>query len=197
MKSLHYILITFLLFSGCGTVKKTEKESSQTTQSVERTRENDSVATENTHVVVNQGIKDEIRKQVPQSNTGDRKLDSLVNTKVDQILRQLNTRKSSGSNSYRSYFDEKTRELITEFEVGATRDSLVISTLQQVILNQEKTDYSEIFSSESKKVVARIPWWLWALAVWFFRKPILETLAFIFPQLRAIGILKRIINPFN
>ena len=197
MKNALYILIALMLVSSCGTVKKQSEESLQSTQITERTRERDSVSTENTHVVVNQGIKDEIRKQVPQSNTGDRELDSLVNTKVDQILRQLNTRKSSGSNSYRSYFDEKTRELITEFEVGATRDSLVISTLEQFILDQQKTDYSEIFTKESKKVVARIPWWIWALAVWFFRKQILETLAMIFPQLRAIGILQRIINPFK
>ena len=184
------------MLAACGLGRKVDRTTTtETTTTTEKVSENDSISKTETKVTVSEAINDQIRKQVPESDTGNSELDSIVNKKMDQLLKQLNTQKRSGSNSYSFRFDEKTREIITEFQVGRTQDSIRIAELEQRILETESIEYTEIFKTEVKKVIRTLPWWIWAIAIWFFRKQILTTLAVFFPQLRVFTLYKRIMNP--
>lgn len=189
MKKLFYIL-TILLIVGCA-AKKELKESKSSTRETENIRERDSSLITETAVKVSEAIKDEIRTKVPTSS------DPEVNRKVDEILSQLNSSKRSGANSYSIRFDPATREIITNMEVARRRDSLRIEELNQRLSEQQSTTLTDEYISEAKKVIYKLPWWVWAIAIWFFRKTILGTIAVIYPPVMAFPFFKRIMNPLN
>jgi len=167
----------FLAFTGCGVLKK---EKITTTKQTEKTEvKKDS----STSVKVNKAINDEVSTQVEA--TGDAELDA----KVDEILSRLNTSKTSGDNSYRVYYDKELRELKTQMVIAQTKDS--ISSVNNDS-KSEKSLESEI-SELIKKIV--IPWWVYVIAIFLLRKPILGFLAFLYPPLRGITTLKDLLTP--
>lgn len=181
MKKLFLILILFTFCSCLGTKKTTEKTSDKvSTEKVETS--SDSTSTE----VVNKAINDTVKIQVPVS-------DPEVDAKVDEILRRLNSSKSSGDNSYRFYYDEKLRELRAEFEVGQTSDKVVEKSDTSTV---EKT-FEEKIAESSKKVVKMLPWWAWLLAAWLLRKQIIDIIALFVPGIRGIKSLSDLLNPPN
>ncbi|MCP4083253.1 MAG: hypothetical protein GY743_23785, partial [Planctomycetaceae bacterium] len=87
LKILLYIALVVMLQS-CGLTKKVFKTTTQT-----QTEKTDVKKDSTTIVEVSKPIKDQIVVNVPKSDN------EAVNKALDAILKQLNTSKSSGSNS--------------------------------------------------------------------------------------------------
>ena len=179
MKKLLIVLVILSCYSCLGTKKVTEKTTDKvTTEKVETITD---TASEET---VNQAISDVVTIEVPVS-------DPEVDAKVDEILRRLNSSKSSGDNSYKFYYDEKLRELRAEFEVGETSNKLVENTDST---NTEKS-FEETVNENSKKVIRMIPWWGWLIVAWLLRKQIISIIAIFVPGVRGITSINDLLNP--
>jgi hypothetical protein len=103
-KTFAYFILLLILLTSCSSTKKLQSELVLLKTEIQK---NDSLKT----VVISSEIKDQLITPVVQSNSGNRVLDSLVNTKVDEILSKLNTQKLSGDNSYSLYYDKLTKQL--------------------------------------------------------------------------------------
>jgi len=156
-KTCILIFIVFL-FSSCMATKKTHSDSTTTTEKVDKTKDSSKITE------TSKAIKDNIVINVPQNDNEE------VMEMFNQMMRQLNTSKTSGDNSYKLYYDEKLQQLRAEFEVGETQstDSSTNSdTISEKSFDSEVNDYI-------KKIV--IPWWAYIIAfvfVWPYIKPII------------------------
>jgi len=176
----YFIYIVFFFsFVGCKSVKSTQELSSITKESEKIEVQNDSIS----RIETNGAIKDEVITSVPRSNTNNAVLDSLVDAKVDRILRMLNTRKNSGGNNYRLEFDELTREIRAYFELAETQNEFQAtnSSKKKEISFEEQTD------SYVKKKIRSIPFWIYIIAAIWFLPQIIEKLTFVSSPLVGIA----------
>ncbi|GEC80147.1 hypothetical protein FAQ01_30170 [Flavobacterium aquatile] len=104
-----------LISSGCSSAKKYKEENTFLKSEIQK---KDSIK----NVIINQAIDDKLITPVVQSNTGNRKLDSLVNVKVDEILSKLNTSKNSGDNSYKLIYDKLAKQLEFYSKIAQTKN---------------------------------------------------------------------------
>lgn len=177
---LSFFVFTALLLTGCLGTKKT---TSSTTKEIEKTTKEvskDSVA----KTIINAAIKDELTAGVSQSDTGNKSLDSIVNSKVDEILNKLNTTKKSGGNSYKLYYDDVLRAVKAEFELAATKNE------ETKVKNQETTDTEKSLTIEekTKKIIRTLPWWVWVALVVYLLPKILNIVS-VFTPMGAVGSL--------
>lgn len=177
-----FIFIAFLFLTSClGTKSVSEKTAD--TKSVEKTKiKNDSVSSE----TVNKGINDQIIVEVPVS-------DPAIDAKINEVLRKLNTQKSSGDNSYKLYFDEELRQIRAEFEVAETRNKEVATNSQA---STEKT-FEQTITENTKKVIRMIPWWGWVIIAFLLRKQIIGIIAIFIPQVKGIKTIADLLTPPN
>lgn len=165
------LALTTLCLGCLGTKKVTEKTND--TKSIEKVeKSSDSVKKE----TVNKGISDAVTVEIPVS-------DPMVDAKIDEILRKLNTSKSSGDNSYRLYYDEQLRELRAEFEVGETKSSEIATNTQS---NTEKS-FEQTVTENTKKVIRMVPWWAWVIAFFLFFRQIMNIVGIVYPPARGIN----------
>lgn len=76
---------------------------------------------EKSKVTIVAPISDTTRQRVPvMSSTGNKNCDSIARLHTDNVLRGLNTRKTSGHISYGFYFDEKRREVVAYMNDNGT-----------------------------------------------------------------------------
>ncbi len=177
------IIIIEIFLSSCAVSKKEKTSTSSTTETTEVSKDKSS------DVKVNKAIEDSATFKVAQSNTGDKEYDEAVNRGVSNVLRSINFQKSSGDNSYRVYYDEKLKALQAEIQVAKTQDSATVSSSET---NTEKSVEQEI-SEYIKKIV--IPWWMYLIAAFLLRKPILAVAGFIYPPIKALTSLKSLMTP--
>lgn len=78
-------------------------------------------------------INDSFFKNIPEIKTGATNLkdcDSLCNLKIKESLKNLNTKKTSGNNSYNLYWDEVKRNVVLAVKIDETinqyKDSIAI-----------------------------------------------------------------------
>ena len=110
------LLISFFgLLAGCSSAKKLKQETTIVKNEVQK---RDSIK----NVVINQAIDDKLITPIVQSQTGNAVFDSLVNTKVDEILSKLNTSKNSGDNSYKLIYDRLTKQLEFYAKIAQTKN---------------------------------------------------------------------------
>lgn len=117
-KSITYLvlLISFFgLLTGCSSARKLKQENTTIKNEVQK---KDSTK----NVVINQAIDDKLITPIVQSQTGNAVFDSLVNTKVDEILSKLNTSKNSGDNSYKLIYDRLTKQLEFYAKIAQTKN---------------------------------------------------------------------------
>ena len=162
-----YIIILLILCSSClGSKKVAEKSTATNTKEVTSIK-NDSISS----VATNREIKDRIIVNVPEaSNEETKKL-------LDAVLKQLNTSKSSGTNSYVSTYDEETRRLVIDYIIGQTQDKETNSKKEET---SEKTFEQQTDEYISKKI-STIPWWVYVIVFLYFLKPILNIVSAFFP----------------
>ncbi len=166
-----FLGVLFMMHS-CAGSKTIDRKQSTTKQT--QTSEIKKDSTSNT--VTNGAINDRIIINVPESK--DPASEKLINA----ILKQLNTSKSSGSNSYRSVYDEELRQLIFDFKIAQTKNQDTSTNSEE---NTKKTFEQQTDAYFSKKIKI-IPWWGYALAAYFLRSHIFGVFGFFFPQIRTI-----------
>lgn len=171
------ILIGCLFIFSCGVLKK---EKSTTTVQTEKTEtKKDST----TNVKVNKAINDKVTTNVQPSG------DPVLDAKIDAILSNLNTTKSSGDNSYRFYYDAKLRELKAEFAVAKTQDSVATTN------SKTEKSFEESVDEYVKKIV--VPWWMYLIGIILIFPYIKGVLFFFMPQLRGLKTMRDVITPPN
>ena len=116
---------------------------------------NDSIKT----IVINQPINDKLITPVVQSNTGNQKIDSIVNAKVDEILQKLNTNKQSGTNGYSLLYDKLKKQLEFIANINQTKNENTAT---------EKTKTTTIFETKEVPVIVEKPLQRWQLYLIYF-----------------------------
>lgn len=117
-KSIQYFalyIISILLFTSCSSAKKIKQENTLFKNEIQK---RDSIK----NTVINQAIDDKLVTPIAQSQTGNAVFDSLVNTKVDEILSKLNTAKNSGDNSYKLIYDKLKKQLEFYAQIAQTKN---------------------------------------------------------------------------
>lgn len=170
MKKLVLLCIVLLL-SGCRSVKSTQDTSSVTKQSEKKEVKSDSFS----KIQTNGAIKDKIVTVVPKSETNNARLDSLVDAKVDRILKMLNTSKSSGGNNYRFEYDKLSRELRAYFELAETKNELMATNNSETT----ETSFEQKTDEYIKQKIKAIPFWIYIVIGLWFLPQIMQRVMFV------------------
>jgi hypothetical protein len=162
-----YIFLVISLVSCLGTKKIAEKKSVTKIENSAK-KESDSSSV----IEKNNAISDRIEINLPKTDNDD--LLKLFNA----AMSQLNTSKSSGSNSYTSRYDAELMKWIIDFKIGETANKQT-----DVKNNSENNSFKEITIEETfKKVISKIPWWAYVVAfIWFLPTIIQKVMFFISP----------------
>lgn len=171
-----FVIIAFLLFLlslsiSCKTLE--QKSSSETVEKESTEITNDKDVKTST----NEEIKDRVIVNVPQSNNAE------VMAMFDIMMKQLNTSKSSGSNSYNSRYDAELKQWVIDFTVAQTKDK---ETITSTDIKTEKSFEENI--NEYLKTKG-IPWWIWLIVLFAFRNEIYFIISLFLP-LKTFSIFK-------
>ncbi len=115
-KSIQLLILIFcILLISCSSTKKIQEENTFLKNEIQK---RDSIK----NTFINQAIDDKLVTPIVQSQTGNAVFDSLVNTKVDEILSKLNTAKNSGDNSYKLIYDKLKKQLEFYAQIAQTKN---------------------------------------------------------------------------
>lgn len=159
-------LLIIIFFSSCLGSKKIVENSS-----IKKTTEKSEIKKDSSNVVEkNKSISDKLDLVVANSKTADAEFNKKVDAKVDEILAKLNTTKTSGDNSYKLYYNLLKRQVEFEAKIGETKNETKETNLSEVSEKsfEEKTD-----EYISKKINA-IPWWIYAILIFWFAPQIIN-----------------------
>lgn len=90
-------------------------------------------------ITVNKEIIDSLKIVIGRIYTDKKECDSVCQIAVDRLLSQLNTKKTSGDNSFGAFYDKKDKSLNFNARVGATKNDSISFTK---IIYRTKTVYS-------------------------------------------------------
>lgn len=172
------IIIVFILvtFTSCLGSKKITEKNNKSVKNEITVSNKDSVS--NTNTKINKGVKDKIIIDVASSGSTE------CDDKIDEILKKLNTSKISGGNSYKSRYDAETRQLLVDFIIAQTEDKE--KTLDTNSEFQSEKSLEEKTSENINKVIKVVPWWLWAILIFWFAPQIIEKLQLILNPLSIL-----------
>jgi hypothetical protein len=167
------MIFIILLFSGCMATKKTSDKETATTSSTTQvdTKKDEEKTT------TNEAIKDNIVINVPESNNAE------AMRMFNEMMKQMNSSKSSGSNSYNSRYDEENRKWIIDFIVAQTENKEKSSESDKA--STSDTTFDQKVDDYIKKIV--IPWWMYLIGGYFLFLALKPLLMIIFPQLSVIS----------
>ena len=168
MKNILFILIFISLTSCLGVKKLVEKKSI-------------SNETEKTQVIKDSISDREINREINNEYTIPLKsTDSLVNNRIREALQNFQAGAKSGGNSTRIVFDEDALAFKIASIVGQTQNT---NTSTNKDTKVEKST-EEVVVETSKKIIKRIPFWIWlVVGLWFL------------PQI--VSRLQILINPLS
>jgi hypothetical protein len=141
------LAIAMLLF-GCAS------KPIENTHTIERIIEHKTDSVRSTEV--NKAILDSLIIQVAKVKTAKPECDSITQATLDQVLRQLNSRKKSGDNEAGIYFDELKNQLVIWQKINETLNEKLATNRENTDINREK--------EKVKVPVKYIPWWVKYLA---------------------------------
>ncbi|WP_268846571.1 hypothetical protein [Flavobacterium aestivum] len=124
------------------------------THTIERVIEHHTDSVKNTQV--NQAILDSLIIQIAKVKTTKPECDSITQATVDQLLKQLNSRKKSGDNEAGIHYNELKKELVIWQKIAQTQS-------ENVATNKEKT-VVKVDKQFVKVPVKYIPLWIKILA---------------------------------
>jgi len=152
MKHLYIILLTLMLTSCLGTKRVVQKELNKSIS------EKIEVKKDSTNIIEkNKAIKDIVQLLVPKTKSNDSDFNKQVDKKVDETLSKLNTRKTSGDNSYKLHYNLLKRQLEFEAKVGETKnEKIATNTAKEKDTQKEETSKASIY-----KRITTMPWYLW------------------------------------
>lgn len=175
MKKLILIAFTTLFLTSCLGTKKVTESTQKVTENKQTEVKKDSVV----KTEVNKPINDKIVINVPETDNKE------VMQMFNRLLRQINTSKSSGDNSYRIYYDEQLKQLKADIKIAQTE-------------NKETTQKEEKKSEESRteyvedrifKKIKLIPWWVYLIVVLVFWPQIVSRVMMIYNPIK--GFIKK------
>lgn len=141
------ILLCFIL-NGC------KSKPIESTHAIERIIEHhtDSVKVKQ----VNKAILDSLIIQIGKVKTAKPECDSIAQATLEQVLKQLNSRKKSGDNEAGIYYDEIKKMLVAYQKIGETSSDYtkILAVIKELEKDKEVT----------KIPVKYIPWWVKYLA---------------------------------
>lgn len=108
-------IISCFVFTSCSSAKKMKQENILLKSEIQK---RDSIK----NTIINKAVDDKLITPIVQSQTGNVVFDSLVNTKVDEILSKLNTAKNSGDNSYKLIYDKLKKQLEFYVRIAQTQN---------------------------------------------------------------------------
>ena len=148
------LCILFVLFALSLLFKSCATKPIESTHTIERIIEHhtDSVKT----TTINKAIIDSLIIQIAKVKTAKPECDSVTQATIDQLLKQLNSRKKSGDNEVGIYYDDLKKAIITWNKIGETQSKNTATNKQDSVANAEK----EIV----KVPVKYIPLWVSILA---------------------------------
>lgn len=171
MKKLLIISTLFISLFSCTGAKKIFQKNSSTKETT--TEKTDSISKVETSLP----IQDRIVVNIPETDNSE------INMMFTELLRRLNTSKTSGSNSYNLKFDEETKQLIADIKVAASKVSETKTNSQTEKSFEQKTD--EYIS----KKISQIPFLVWLGLIFWFLPQILSRLQLIISPIS--GFIKR------
>lgn len=151
LQMLYFLLALFALGVLCNSCATKPIENTHT---VERIIEHHTDSVKNTQV--NKAILDSLMIQIAKVKTAKPECDSITQATVDQLLKQLNSRKKSGDNEAGIYYDDLKKMLVIWQKVAQTQS-------ESVATKKEKTD-TKVDKQIVKIPVKYIPLWVKILA---------------------------------
>jgi len=154
------IIVILTLFTSCSTLKNIKDKESETKITELTEKSTDTLQKTDT----NKAIKDDIAIPIPQGTSPE------VTKELIDLVKRMQSSKSSGDNSYKFWYDEQLQQLRLRVEIAETQ-SRQIATESNT--KKEKT-FEENINEYVKKQV--IPWWLYAIGflfLWPYIKPII------------------------
>lgn len=140
-----FFLIIMIVVAGCGSTKVVNNKRDEQKEVIVN---NDRLTT----IDRNKAIIDSLKFKIAQSQTGDQKFDTAVNSAVSKILSNLNASKSSGDNSYQLMYDDVLKELRALIKVGPTDN--------QTTINNATVHTKEIIKDTREIPVKYMPKWV-------------------------------------
>lgn len=166
-----FLLFLFSLFFSCKTLEQKSSSETTTKESTEITKDTD------VKTSVSEEIKDRVIVNVPQSNNQE------VMAMFDIMMKQLNTSKTSGSNSYNSRYDENLKQWVIDFTVAQSKQK------ETNVVAETKTEKSFEENVNEYLKTKGIPFWVWLIVLFAFRNEIYFILSLFLP-LKVISIFK-------
>ncbi|MBA0884917.1 hypothetical protein [Flavobacterium undicola] len=105
---------------------------------------------------VNKAILDSLVIQIAKVKTAKPECDSITQATLNQVLKQLNSRKKSGDNEAGIYYDELKNQIITWQKLAETYSEKTAKNKENTIIKVEKQIV--------KIPVKYVPWWVEYLA---------------------------------
>jgi len=157
---------------GCLGTKKITESDTKTTEKVD-------ISDVKTEKVEKSGaIRDDLTINVPESTSPE------VTRELIDLMRRMNTSKSSGNNNYQFYYDEELRALKLRVQIAETQNREIDKIKETVI---EKT-FEESLNEYIKKIV--VPWWAYGVILFLLRKEVFWLLKTLFPPLRTLSLFR-------
>ena len=132
-----FSMLMILLFASVLLVSCKSKQP-LTDKTVEKTVNHDSII-QSRVITRNEAINDSLKIIIGQVRTEKKECDSVCQIAIDRALSQLNTKKTSGSNSYDVFYDPNKKTLNVNSRIGATKSD---SVFYKQIIYRTKTVYS-------------------------------------------------------
>lgn len=118
-----FSMLMILLFASVLLVSCKSKQPIKET-TVENTINKDSIY-QSRVITRNQAINDSLKIIIGQVRTEKMECDSVCQVAIDRLLSQLNTKKTSGSNSYGVFYNSKDKSLNLNAAIGTTQNDSV------------------------------------------------------------------------
>jgi exopolysaccharide biosynthesis protein len=142
-----FLAITILLF-GCAS------KPIASTHTIERIIEHKTDSVRSTQV--NAAILDSLITKIAKVKTAKPECDSITQAALDQVLKQLNSRKKSGNNEAGIYYDELKSQIIAWQKIAETYSEKLATNKEKIYIKGDK----QIVNVPVKY----IPWWVEYLA---------------------------------
>jgi hypothetical protein len=141
------LAIAMLLF-GCAS------KPIESTHTIERIIEHKTDSVKTTQV--NAAILDSLVIKIAKVKTAKPECDSITQATLDQVLKQLNSRKKSGDNEAGIYYDELKGQIIAWQKIAETYNEKLATNKEKIYIKGDKQIV--------KIPVKYIPWWVKCLA---------------------------------
>lgn len=173
--ALSAMLCLFLLAAFTGCAKPPLPPAKETDNTTKNTTVNH---TDIKEIDRNKAVADSLQILIGQIRTGKKDCDSVCQEAVDRLLEQLNTKKTSGDNSYGVYYDKYSKLLIAYTNLAETKT-------EKVYINNDSIVYQDRFIKKEIPVTVKYTPWYYKYPAYFGWACLLFICGFIISKIRT------------